>query len=93
MRTLTLHQRDFEEAEQVHAFLARELAFPDYYGGNFAALSDCLGDVCTPLRLEVYCDGASSEAYAAWFAKLCRVLIRCALENENLRLRVHDERA
>ena len=93
MRTLTLHRRAFADAAQVHAHLARELAFPAYYGANFAALADCLGDVCEPLRLVVYRDGGGDERYEAWFDKLCEVLARCALANENLELRLQDERA
>ncbi|VXB43869.1 Barnase inhibitor [Aeromicrobium sp. 9AM] len=31
----------------VHASISQSLQFPDYYGRNFHALNDCLGDVAT----------------------------------------------
>ena len=41
---------DFSKADslvQVHDLLKQALGFPEYYGGNWDALSDCLGDFCS----------------------------------------------
>lgn len=38
----------WSSVEQMHDDLARELAFPDYYGRNLDALNDCLRDLKMP---------------------------------------------
>ena len=43
----------FADAAEVHAFLARELDFPEYYGRNLDALYDCLMDLGTPVTVRI----------------------------------------
>lgn len=81
MKTVIIRERDFQSAEQLHAFLRDELGFPAYYGGNLAALSDCLEDICRPTRLVIYRDNSVEES---WFDKACAVMGRAALENDAL---------
>lgn len=41
---------DFSEADslsKVHDLLKQAFGFSEYYGGNWDALSDCLGDFCS----------------------------------------------
>ena len=85
MKTVIIRERDFQSAEQLHAYLCRELDFPAYYGGNFAALSDCLEDICHPTCLVVYRDNSVEEP---WFDKACAVMGRAALENGALDVRL-----
>src|SRR5438876_1591342 len=40
--------RTWETSADMHAALAAELAFPDYYGRNLNALNDCLSDLLIP---------------------------------------------
>lgn len=87
-RTLELREAAFGTPEELHAELARALDFPPHYGGNFAALSDCLGDVTQPTRL-VFVRSSKSP----WFEKFCTVAARTALENPALSVRIDDERA
>ena len=81
MKTVTIRERDFQSAEQLHAYLRCELGFPAYYGGNLAALSDCLEDMCAPTCIVVYRDNSVEEP---WFDKACAVIGRAALENDAL---------
>ena len=81
MKTAIIRERDFQSAEQLHAFLHDELGFPAYYGGNLAALSDCLEDICAPTCIVVYRDNSVKES---WFDKACAVMGRAALENDAL---------
>lgn len=39
--------------EALHAFIAKKLGFPDYYGGNLAALADCLSEMGVPTRITI----------------------------------------
>ena len=81
MKTVTIRECDFQSVEQLHAYLRCELGFPAYYGGNLAALSDCLEDICHPTRLVIYRDNSAEES---WFDKACAVMGRAALENDAL---------
>ncbi len=42
MRTITLNGKEMTSRASAHAYLAKQLSFPDYYGGNLDALHDCL---------------------------------------------------
>ena len=94
MREIILDERDFQAIGQVHAYLADELAFPDYYGGNLSALADCLGDIDAPTRIVVR--ERADEARAAdeqglAFARLCRVMRRESRENPFLDVIVYED--
>ena len=45
MRIAVLDGDAISTREELHAALARELALPDWYGGNLDALYDCLTDL------------------------------------------------
>ena len=83
MRTITFCEHDFATAQQMHAFLQRKLGFPEYYGGNLSALSDCLEDISQPTRIVVDRDNSVDEP---WFDKACDIMARASLENENLQI-------
>ncbi|MCM3747246.1 barstar family protein [Paenibacillus pasadenensis] len=48
MREILLDGSKLDSAEAIHNLLAKELAFPDYYGRNLDALWDCLEDCWNP---------------------------------------------
>ena len=94
MREIILDDSDFETIDQVHAFLAAELAFPDYYGNNLSALADCLGDIDTPTRIVVRERAGLESSYDEQdqaFARLCRVLRREARENPCLDVIAYED--
>ena len=103
IKTILIDERSFtgtaeENSSGLHALLSGELGFPAYYGGNLAALSDCLGDVCEPVRFVV--DFESAEHYRdciamlegeadgspTWLERFVRVIARTVLENGCLEL-------
>lgn len=73
--------------ETLHAYVAKKLSFPDYYGGNLAALADCLSEIGVPTRITFSIDEDALEpgmqAYILRFVQTCA---REALVNENLSL-------
>lgn len=87
-KVIVLSENAFSQVDEAHTFLARELAFPDYYGGNLSALSDCLTDISKPTAIKIErsytCDGD-------WFEKMCGVIVRCSLENEKLSVQIYNE--
>ena len=76
----------FSSIEEVHDYIAQELQFPDYYGKNFSALYDCLTSRAIPIEIELIFD---SGLYDEKFDKLCAVIMRAALNNETIGVRVH----
>ena len=65
MREVTVIQRHCEGSEQVQELLASCLDFPAYYGGNFAALDDCLGDIDEPTRIVIDRDDTETKRDAS----------------------------
>ena len=64
------------------AAFARSLAFPDWFGGNWDALEDCLGDLSwrkAPGRVLLIEGGPDLAAHCAEdFGVLCDILACCA---------------
>lgn len=52
-RHVTLSGNRIKTKDALHAFLAKKLNFPDYYGKNLDALHDCLSAYRTPLHITV----------------------------------------
>ena len=48
---LILNGAYFGNARQIHNFLANQLHFPEWYGGNLDALYDCLTDLVDDTEL------------------------------------------
>ncbi len=51
MKKITIDCAGLTSAEALHALLARELAFPDWYGSNLDALYDCMNAICEATEL------------------------------------------
>ena len=84
-RCVVVYEAAFEERDELHAFLAQELALPAHYGRNLDALADCLGDVCEPTLMGIVRTrdtGDGDEApLASYFDRLCLCLLRATREN------------
>lgn len=73
--------------EELHAYLAKKLQFPEYYGGNLAALADCLSELGEPARITVAVNENDIEpGMQAYLLRFVQVCAREALVNENLTL-------
>ena len=71
--------------EALHAHLARELHFPDWYGGNLDALFDCLTAVSEEVSISL--DAAAlAEALGAYAQRVGKVLTKAAEKNPKIHL-------
>lgn len=84
MRMVILDGEKITGREQLHATLARELRFPDWYGGNLDALYDCLTDLREPTALQIVHQEALWERLGPETHGLLRVLRDAAKENPEL---------
>ena len=65
--------------ETLHAYIAKKLDFPDYYGANLSALADCLSSCGWPVLLTI--DVAEDEIEPGMQAYLLRFVQVCARES------------
>lgn len=73
--------------EALHAFIAKKLGFPDYYGGNLAALADCLSEMGVPTRITIAINDYEVEpGMQAYLLRFVQVCAREAFVNENITL-------
>lgn len=84
MDTLYLDGAVLEDPAQLHALLARELAFPAWYGGTLDALFDCLTDVRDDVTLLLR-EAAPAGPYGQ---RVLKVLRAAAAENPHLHLQL-----
>ena len=75
--------------EELHAYIGRKLGFPAYYGGNLAALADCLSEICEPTEICICMDEAEIEpGMQAYLIRFVQVCAREAFANDNLCLAI-----
>ena len=71
--------------EALHQYLAKELAFPDWYGGNLDALFDCLTSVSEEVTLTLD-ETALAETLGPYAQRVEKVLTRAAEKNPKIHL-------
>ena len=81
MRIAVLDGDAISTREELHAALARELALPDWYGGNLDALYDCLTDLGEETVLRVVHREVLEEKLGPTARGLWRVLKDAEAEN------------
>ena len=81
----------FESAAQLHETLARELRFPDWYGGNLDALFDCLTDLREDTVICLKNPHGMEQRLGAFGGRVLRVLRDAAAENPRLRVELGKE--
>ena len=72
--------------EEIHKSFAKQLGFPEWYGGNLDALHDCLTDLHEDVDVSIVHSDALLETLGPAFVRLSRVLADAAEENPYLKL-------
>ena len=85
MKVVILDGTTAPTKEALHQHLARELAFPDWYGGNLDALFDCMTAVSEEVTLTLD-ETALAEALGPYVQRVGKVLARAAEKNPNLQI-------
>lgn len=86
MQQVYLNGSEFESPQEVHEFLARELDFPEYYGGNLSALYDVLTDISDDTRIVVNLSGVEDDELLDTLERMVEVMTDAADENEYLEI-------
>lgn len=84
MIELTLDGHILGDQALLHPLLARELSFPNWYGGNLDALFDCLTD----LTQEVSITLREVDGLPPYAQRVVRVLRAAAGENPRIHLNI-----
>lgn len=69
---------------EAHAYLARELSFPEYYGANLDALHDCLGDISEETHVTILNSAEIQNNLGTYGLRLLEVFEQSARENDLL---------
>lgn len=85
MVTLHLDAAVLEDRARLHALLARELAFPAWYGGTLDALYDCLTDVTKEITLSL-----PAPVTGSYGQRVLKVLRAAAAENPHIQLQLME---
>lgn len=88
--TYILNGRYLTDKAVAHAYLARILPLPDYYGGNLDALYDCLTEMGP--RAVVLLGADALTAGGGYGEKILRTLRDAAASNPGLRLELEEAR-
>ena len=81
MKQVEISCSEIRSREQLHSLLARELAFPAWYGGNLDALFDCLTELPQETKLILTGWKALQENLGDYAVRLICVLHQANEEN------------
>lgn len=88
MKTAILNAREIPDRKALHAALAAQLDFPDWYGGNLDALYDLLSASSRPCAVVIR-DAPTLEAALGEYARrLLRVLTDVCLASPVVSVRI-----
>lgn len=71
-KRIVLRECELDVPAQVHAKLAKRLAFPTYYGANLDALEDCLSELRSPTRIVLERDATNPKPWFNDFVEVIR---------------------
>ena len=84
MKYVLMDLNRLDSMKNVHAFLERELEFPEYYGHNLDALYDCLTDIAEPVTIIIVNVPENEDALERRLEGLLSVLESASDENPNV---------
>ena len=90
MQTIVLDGRRMRTKEAAHAYIARKLSFPEYYGGNLDALYDCLTDVGCETELVVKYVRSLRRRLGEYGDRLLETLWDAARQNDKINILFFD---
>ena len=88
MKTAILNACEVPDKKTLHAALAAQLDFPDWYGGNLDALYDLLSVSSLPCAVVIRDAPALEAALGEYARRLLRVLTDVCIANPAVSLRI-----
>lgn len=89
MKIIVIDGSNVENPDCLHEILARELAFPDWYGANLDALYDCLTDIAQDVELVITHWHHVAYTLKDYAEKLLYVFSCAATDNKHLTVTLH----
>ncbi len=84
MKYVLMDLKRLDSMKNVHAFLEKELEFPEYYGHNLDALYDCLTDIDAPVTIILMNVPENGDALEGRLEGLLNVFESASTENSNI---------
>ena len=86
MKVVILDGTTAPTKEALHQHLARELSFPDWYGGNLDALHDCLTELMEEVDIRIIHTAELKAVLGDYADALLRVLRDAEQVNLNIQI-------
>lgn len=86
MKTVVIDGRRMKDRAGAHAYLAKKLAAPAWYGNNLDALRDILNERAEPTRLVIRYVASVQRNLGDYGETMLRVFRDAAAENERITL-------
>ncbi len=86
MKRIELDGGQMRTREEAHAYMARELGFADYYGGNLDALWDELSTISEPCLITIRHADSVREQLGAYGDRLLDTFVEAAEDNEHCKV-------
>ena len=84
MKTVYILGQEIADRAALHAALAQQLTFPDYYGENLDSLYDVLCTQAEPCCIMIQNREALQVHLGEYCRRFLRVLLDASLENSNI---------
>lgn len=91
MREIIINARELKNREDAHAYLAKALLLPPYYGNNLDALHDCLTEINEQTHIIVYHSREIALYLGLYGDALVQVLKESAAEADLLTVSLLDD--
>ena len=86
MKEVIIDGEKINDMTDIHSVFAKELFFPEWYGGNLDALRDCLTDISEDITVTVMNREALFEKLNVRYGRFLKTLDYSEKENENLKI-------
>lgn len=87
MRVIIIDLAEVNDKQQLHSLLAKEIGFPEWYGGNLDALYDCLTGVYEETEITIENFDLLEERMGQYALSFRKVMEKADEDNERVNVR------
>ncbi len=84
MKVIFIDLTEVTDKQQLHSLLAKEISFPEWYGGNLDALYDCLTGVFEKTDITIRNFDLLEERLGQYALSFRKVMLKADEDNERV---------